>query len=86
MIKCYFIFFFILIISLAYSKPIYNEKQLRSLLYNHSKITKEFPAILGIHFYNNKEGRVLQLEFETDSINIETMILAMNSYIFQENH
>ena len=68
-----------MIISLANSKPIYNEKQLRSLLYNHSKITKEFPAILGIHFYDNKEGRVLQLEFETDSINTETMMLAMNS-------
>ena len=79
MIKCYFIFFFILIISLANSKPIYNEKQLRSLLYNHSKITKEFPTILGIHFYDNKEGRVLQHEFETDSINTETMMLAMNS-------
>ena len=77
--RYHFIIFFILIISLANSKPIYNEKQLRSLLYNHSKITKEFPTILGIHFYDNKEGRVLQLEFETDSINTETMMLAMNS-------
>ena len=60
--RYHFIIFFILIISLAKSKPIYNEKQLRSLLYNHSKITKEFPTILGIHFYNNKEAKPVLLQ------------------------
>ena len=79
MIKYYFIIFFILIINIANTKPIYNEQQLRSILYNHSKIAEGFPFILGIHFYNNKEGKVIQLEFETDSINTGAMILAMNS-------
>ena len=79
MIRYYFIIFFILIINVANTKPIYNEKKLRAILYNHSKITKGFPTILGIHFYNNKEGKVLQLEFKTDSISTDTMILTMNS-------
>ena len=79
MIKYYFMIYFILIMSVVNTKPIYNQKQLRSILYNHSKITKGFPTILGIHFYNNKEGKVLQLEFETESINTEIIILAMNS-------
>jgi len=79
MIKYYFIIFFILIINIVNTKPIYNEQQLRSILYNHSKIAEGFPFILGIHFYNNKEGKVIQLEFETDSINTGAMILAMNS-------
>ena len=79
MIKYYFIILFIFIINVANTKPIYNENQLRSILYNHSKINRDFPKILGIHFYNNKEGKVLQLEFETDSINTEIIIVAMNS-------
>ena len=76
MIKYYFIILFIF--NVANTKPIYNENQLRSILYNHSKINRDFPKILGIHFYNNKEGKVLQLEFETDSINTEIIIVAMN--------
>ncbi len=79
MIKYCFIILFILIINIAHTNPIYSEKQLRSILFNHSKITTGFPTILGIHFYDNKQGKVLQLEFETDSINTDAMILAMNS-------
>ena len=79
MTRYYFIIFFILITSVINTKPIYNENQLQLLLYNHSRITKGFPTILGINFYDNKEGKVLQLEFETDSIKTETMILTMNS-------
>ena len=79
MIKYCIIFFFILIFNVANTKPIYDEKQLRLILYNHSKINKKFPTILGIHFYNNKEGKVLQLEFETESINTDIIILTMNS-------
>ena len=72
-------FFFILIINLANTKPIYNEKQLRLILYNHNKIIEDFPTILGIHFYEDKEGKVIQLEFETEYISIEIIILVMNS-------
>ena len=79
MTRYYFIIFFILIINVINAKPIYDEKQLSIILYNHSKMSKGFPTILGINFYNNKEGKVLQLEFETDSIKTETMILTMNS-------
>ena len=68
-----------MIIDVTNSKPIYNEKQLRSILYNHSEINRGFPNILGIHFYNNKEGKVLQLEFETDSVNTDIIMLVMNS-------
>ncbi len=79
MIKYYFIISVIFIVNDANSKPIFNEKQLRSILYNHSKITKGFPDVLGIHFYNNKEGKVLQIELETDSIRTDAIMLVMNS-------
>ena len=73
----FLIIFFLL--NTVNTKPLYNEKQLQTLLYNHSRITKSFPRILGIHFYNNKEGRVLQLEIETEFIKKEIIVLTMNS-------
>ena len=61
------------------SKPIYDATQLRSILDNHCKMIPEFPEILGIHLYDNKDGKVLQLELESIDKKPEFIILAMNS-------
>jgi hypothetical protein len=42
-------------------------------------MNEEFPEIASIHFYNNKEGRVLQIEFETVFIKFEIIERIMNS-------
>ena len=59
-------------------KPIYSEKQIKTILdykYNSNTSTLE---VLGIHFYENKEGIVLQLEIELNSNNIDYIFEAMN--------
>ena len=60
-------------------KPIYSEKQIKTILdykYNSNTSTLE---VLGIHFYENKEGIVLQLEIELNSNNINYIFEAMNA-------
>ena len=60
-------------------KPIYSEKQIKTILdykYNSNTSTLE---VLGIHFYENKEGIVLQLEIESNSNNINYIFEAMNA-------
>ena len=60
-------------------KPIYSEKQIKTILdykYNSNTSTLE---VLGIHFYENKEGIVLQLEIELNSNNTNYIFNAMNA-------
>ena len=60
-------------------KQIYSEKQIKSILdykYNSNSSSLE---LLGIHFYKNKEGIVLQLEIESNSNNTNYIFEAMNS-------
>jgi len=60
-------------------KPIYSEKQIKTILdykYNSNTSTLE---LLGIHFYEDKEGIVLQLEIELNSNNINYIFEAMNA-------
>jgi hypothetical protein len=77
------IFIYILMVSLLVdegnSKPIYDTTQLSSILNSHCEMIPGFPEILGIHIYDNKEGKVLQLELESKNKKPELIILAMNS-------
>ena len=77
------LFIYILIVSLlvdiANSNPIYDTTKLRSILNSHCEMIPGFPEILGIHIYDNKEGKVLQLELESMDKKPEFIILAMNS-------
>ena len=60
-------------------KPIYSEKQIKTILdYNYNSNTSTL-EVLGIHFYENKEGIVLQLEIELNSNNINYIFEAMNA-------
>ena len=54
----------LLLLDMGNSKPIYNTAQLLTILNNHCKMIPGFPEILGIHIYDSKEGKVLQLELE----------------------
>ena len=69
----------LLLVDIGNSKPIYDATQLRSILDNHCKMIPGFPEILGIHIYDNKEGKVLQLELESMDKKPEFIILAMNA-------
>ena len=60
-------------------KPMYSEKQIKSILdykYNSNASNLE---LLGIHLYKNKEGLVLQLEIESKSSNTNYVFEAMNA-------
>ena len=69
----------LLLVNIGNSKPIYDATQLRLILDSHCKMIPGFPEILGIHIYDNKEGKVLQLELESMDKKPEFIILAMNS-------
>ena len=69
----------LLLVNIGNSEPIYDATQLRSILNSHCRMIPGFPEILGIHIYDNKEGRVLQLELESMDKKPEFIILAMNS-------
>ena len=75
----------ILIISILFclsyaenSKPIYSEKQINSILHYQYNLNTSYPDILGVHFYQNKVGTVLQLEIESNLNNKEYIFEAMN--------
>ncbi|MBT3665460.1 hypothetical protein HOA87_06535 [bacterium] len=60
-------------------KPIYSEKQIKTILDNKYSSNTSTLEVLGIHFYENKEGIVLQLEIELNSNNINYIFEAMNA-------
>jgi len=60
-------------------KPIYSEKQIKTILDNKYGSNTSTLEVLGIHFYENKEGIVLQLEIELNSNNINYIFEAMNA-------
>ncbi len=51
------------------AKPIYGDEQLELLLRNHCENTFGFPELLGIHIYNDKKGKVLQVDIEIKANN-----------------
>ena len=74
-----YILIVLLLVDIGNSKPIYDATQLHSILSSHCRMIPGFPQILGIHLYNNKEGKVLQLEIESMDKKPEFIILAMES-------
>ena len=59
------------------AKPIYGDKQLTLMLETHCKMIDGFPKLLGIHIYKNKEGRVLQLDIDSQNTNTSYAIKGM---------
>ena len=56
------IFTFFIFTSIITAKPLYGDKQVYSMLENYCEMINGFPNLLGIHIYNDKEGKVLQLD------------------------
>ena len=59
------------------AKPLYGDKQLTLMLETHCEMIDSFPKLLGIHIYKNKEGRVLQLDIDSQNTNINYTIMGM---------
>ena len=51
------------------AKPLYGDKQLTLMLETHCEMIDSFPKLLGIHIYKNKEGRVLQIDIDSQNTN-----------------
>ena len=66
---------FFIFTSIIMSKPLYGDKQIYSMLETHCEMISGFPNLLGIHIYNDKEGRVLQLDIEAININNKNYVL-----------
>ncbi len=60
-------------------KPMYSEKQIKSILDDKYSSNASNLELLGIHLYKNKEGLVLQLEIESKSSNTNYVFEAMNA-------
>ena len=59
---------------IAIAKPLYGDKQLALMLETHCNMIDNFPKLLGSHIYKNKEGRVLQIDIESQSNIISNII------------
>ena len=68
-----------LIFQLIAAKPIYGDKQIYSLLKKQCEKIIDFPEILGIHIYNDKKGKVLQMDIEVKTNNNKNIIMAMQA-------
>ena len=66
-------------LSVITAKPIYGDKQIYSLLNNQCGKVTNFPEILGIHIYNDKKGKVLQMDVEVKTNNNKSIIMAMQA-------
>ena len=69
----------LLILPIITAKPIYGDKQIYSLLKNQCGKITDFPKILGIHIYNDKKGKVLQMDIEVKTNNNKNIIMAMQA-------
>ena len=69
----------LLILPVITAKPIYGDKQIHSLLKNQCGKITDFPRILGIHIYNDKKGKVLQMDIEVKTNNNKKIIMAMQA-------
>ena len=69
----------LLILAVITAKPIYGDKQIYSLLKNQCGKITGFPKILGIHIYNDKKGKVLQMDIEVKTNNNKNIIMAMQA-------
>ena len=73
MMKIFFTFF--IFTSIITAKPQYGDKQVYSILENYCETINGFPNLLGIHIYNDKEGKVLQLDLEAQKTNQKSSVL-----------
>ena len=69
----------LLILTVITAKPIYGDKQIYSLLKNQCGKITDFSEILGIHIYNDKKGKVLQMDIEVKTNNNKNIIMAMQA-------
>ena len=69
----------LLMLPIITAKPIYGDKQIYSLLKNQCGKVTDFPEILGIHIYNDKKGKVLQMDIEVKTNDNKNIILAMQA-------
>jgi len=69
----------LLILPIITAKPIYGDKQIYSLLKKRCEKTIGFPEVLGIHIYNDKKGKVLQIDIEVKTNNKKNIIMAMQA-------
>ena len=65
--------------SIVIAKPFYGDKQLTLMLETHCEMIDNFPKLLGIHIYNNKEGRVLQIDIDSQNKNNNYAIKGMEA-------
>ena len=61
------------------AKSLYGDKQLALMLETHCEMIDGFPKLLGIHIYKNKEGRVLQLDIDSQNTNNNYAIEVMEA-------
>ena len=64
---------------IAIAKPLYGDKQLTLMLETHCNMIDNFPKLLGVHIYKNKEGRVLQLDIDIQNTNNNYAIKVMEA-------
>jgi hypothetical protein len=69
----------LLMLTIIAAKPIYGDKQIYSLLKNQCEKVSNFPEVLGIHIYNDKKGKVLQMDIEVKTNNNKNVIMAMQA-------
>ena len=83
-----YIIIFILFNKLIFSITDYENKKITTMLQNYCISIKNFPDILGIHIYENKKGKILQLDIEyNDDSNIITAMEAISKAVqFSKTH
>ena len=74
MIKAIIFFMFSTIVI---AKPLYGDKQLTLMLETHCNMIDNFPKLLGVHIYKNKEGRVLQIDIDSQGNDIDNIVKGM---------
>ena len=70
--------FYIFINGLFFGKPVYSDSQIKILLENHYIKLDKLPTLLGIHIYKSKEGKTIQLDFNSMKTNKYNVIDGMN--------
>ena len=83
-----FIIIFILFNKLIFSITNYENKKITTMLQNYCHSIKNFPEVLGIHIYENKKEKILQLdiEYNNDSSVITAMEAISKSVQFSKTH
>ena len=83
-----FIIIFILFNKLIFSITNYENKKITTMLQNYCRSIKNFPEILGIHIYENKKRKILQLDIEyNDDSDIVTAMEAISKSVqFSKTH